>query len=131
MTSHSNARLFVVGCSYYREADVLAIYRLDKPGKINLQGCANLCVLDWRTDGNGTDLNTTCSSSDDLCPMTSGTVVPNRKCEAFMYNVNSKKCYIIGGDGRLLLRKSNSYYSGFVECSDVDSVDEWANAVTK
>lgn len=116
-------------CSYYRDADVFALYTLNRTGSTSLKGCANACMLDWRTDSNGTAVNTTCST-EDFCPFTSGTLVSHMKCEAFMYNVNSRKCYLIGGDTSLILRRSNSFYSGFVECHDVRSLDDWASSLT-
>eukprot|EP00889_Picochlorum_renovo_P007991 jgi/Picre1/35021/NNA_002486.t1 len=109
--------------SMYRDGDVLAVYELEV-GHQSLAGCADACLLDWRTSGNqtiGTDVE-----GDDATDDPWGSVnitTPFRECEAFNFNINNGKCTILSGQSYLQLTSSDNYWSGKLVCDDLDTTD--------
>lgn len=112
----------------FRNGVVSQIKTLNRPGKINAQGCADLCLMDWRTDASGDPVDTDCAT-DTVCPMNTGTFTPLRECQAFAFNRRNKKCILYTGDTSLEIRGSSRHYSGFLECDEIDTVDQWAAGI--
>ena len=113
----------------YRDANIVAVYSLDRPGKRSLAGCADACLLDWRLNVAGQAQDTICGASPD-CPMESGTITANRKCEAFMFDQDSSKCFLLSqGRTGLKLQHSVKFWSGTLLCEEIQSNDEWASSV--
>ncbi|WPT11885.1 hypothetical protein PSENEW3n2_00005385 [Picochlorum sp. SENEW3] len=117
--------------SMYRDGDVIAIYKLDRPGHGSLAGCADACLLNWRlTDDTSQALDTDCSlQTNSHCPMTSGVIVADRKCEAFMFNRQTSVCTLLSAEQSMTLTRSSNFWSGKVVCEDMTSVDDWAEGV--
>ena len=122
-----SARLLHVGYNlkpaYYRDfSSMLKSYTLSKPGHLTPQACANLCILDWRTDSdNFSPLDTDCSVNtgvSSLCPLTSGTVTAMHKCTAFNFHRGTKQCILLSKHNVRKLRGSpkRRWASGFLEC---------------
>lgn len=112
----------------YRDGKIIAVYVLDRPGHRSLAGCANACLLNWRLQDNGHPGDTECST-DIHCPMSAGIIISDRRCEAFMFNSDSSKCYLLSGEGTLRLQSSRKYWSGKIICQDMSSIDDWAGGV--
>ena len=121
----------LVLCSMYRDGDVIAVYKLDRPGHGSLAGCANACLLNWRlTDDSRQALDTDCSLAENShCPMTSGVIVADRKCEAFMFNRQTSVCTLLSASQSLMTTQSSNFWSGKLICEDMTSVDDWAEGV--
>lgn len=118
-------------CSMYRDWDIIAVYTLDRPGHGSLAGCADACLLNWRlTEDRSQALDTDCSAiGNGHCPMTSGVLVADRKCEAFMFNRLTGVCTLLSGERSMRLTGSRNFWSGKLICDDMSSVDDWAEAV--
>eukprot|EP00889_Picochlorum_renovo_P006938 jgi/Picre1/33968/NNA_001445.t1 len=115
--------------SMYRDGDIIAVYKLNRPGHSSLAGCADACLLNWRlTDDESQALDTDCSVSDH-CPMTSGILVADRKCEAFMFNRITGVCTLLSAKESLKLTRSSNFWSGKLICEDMSSLDDWAQGV--
>eukprot|EP00889_Picochlorum_renovo_P002052 jgi/Picre1/29082/NNA_004475.t1 len=114
--------------SMYRDGDIIAVYTLDRPGHGSLAGCADACLLNWRlTDDETQALDTDCSANGNShCPMTTGLIVADRKCEAFMFNRLTGVCSLLSGEGSMRLTGSSNFWSGKLICDDMSSVDDWA-----
>jgi len=113
----------------YRDGDIIAVYKLDRPGHSSLAGCADACLLNWRlTLDTSQALDTDCSVSDH-CPMTTGILVADRKCEAFMFNRNTGVCTLLSAEQSTKLVRSSKFWSGKLICEDMTSVDDWAQGV--
>ena len=114
----------------YRDGKLIAVYKLDRPGHQSLAGCANACILNWRLHSSGNAWDTDCSESQNShCPMTSGVIVADRMCEAFVFNRLTSSCSLFSSEQPLKLRKSKNKWSGTLKCSDVDSIHDWASSV--
>eukprot|EP00204_Picochlorum_oklahomense_P003379 CAMPEP_0118806976 /NCGR_PEP_ID=MMETSP1161-20130426/33861_1 /TAXON_ID=249345 /ORGANISM="Picochlorum oklahomensis, Strain CCMP2329" /LENGTH=120 /DNA_ID=CAMNT_0006736261 /DNA_START=73 /DNA_END=432 /DNA_ORIENTATION=+ len=115
----------------YRDGDIIAVYKLDRPGHGSLAGCADACLLNWRlTDDTRQALDTDCSLEiNSHCPMTSGILVADRKCEAFMFNRLTSVCTLLSARQSLRLTRSSNFWSGKLICEDMSSVDDWAEGV--
>ncbi len=115
----------------YRDGDVIAVYKLDRPGHSSLAGCADACLLNWRlTDDTRQALDTDCSlQTNSHCPMTSGVIVADRKCEAFMFNRQTSVCTLLSAEQSMTLTQSSNFWSGKLVCEDMTSVDDWAEGV--
>eukprot|EP00889_Picochlorum_renovo_P006866 jgi/Picre1/33896/NNA_001375.t1 len=61
--------------------------------------------------------------------MTSGLIVADRKCEAFMFNRLTGVCTLLSGEGSMRLISSSKFWSGKLICDDIGSVDDWAEGV--
>jgi len=115
---------------YFGDARPLQVWKLDKGGRKSLRACADMCVLDWRLDSQGDPLDTDCST-DAICGMKAGTIVPSRACEAFTFNTKNKECILYDGDTSLnSIKKGNKKFkSGLVICDTFASDDDWAATV--
>ena len=120
----------LVPCSMYRDGDVIAVYKLDRPGHSSLAGCADACLLNWRLRDDIVKLDTVCSlQTNSHCPMTSGVIVADRKCEAFMFNRQTSVCTLLSAEQSMTLTQSSNFWSGKLVCEDMTSVDDWAEGV--
>eukprot|EP00889_Picochlorum_renovo_P008025 jgi/Picre1/35055/NNA_002520.t1 len=117
--------------SMYRDGDIIAMYKLDRPGHGSLAGCADACLLNWRlTNDLSQALDTDCSLGENShCPMTSGILVADRKCEAFMFNRITSVCTLLSAEKSMMLTGSSNHWSGKLVCEDMSSVDDWAQGV--
>lgn len=116
-------------CSVYRDGDIIAVYKLDRPGHSSLAGCADACLLNWRlTLDTSQALDTDCSVSDH-CPMTTGILVADRKCEAFMFNRITGVCTLLSAEQSTKLVRSSKFWSGKLIYEDMTSVDDWTQGV--
>lgn len=122
---------YILVCSMFRDGDIIAVYKLDRPGHGSLAGCADACLLNWRlTDDNSQALDTDCSLGENShCPMTSGIIVADRKCEAFMFNRITSVCTLLSAEQSMRLTQSSDHWSGKLVCEDMSSVDDWAQGV--
>lgn len=96
-------------------------YTLTKSGKKNLFGCANACILDWRTDTDArTPVDTDCGSSDpvaDACPLESGVLYALHKCTGYSFNRRTKTCSLYTDQNKYKFRRSKFYRSGYLNCA--------------
>lgn len=113
----------------YRDGDIIAVYTLDRPGHGSLAGCADACLLNWRMTADTTQALDTDCSVESHCPMASGTLVADRKCEAFMFNRQTGVCTLLSAERSMRLTRSSNFWSGKLICEDVSSVDDWAEGV--
>lgn len=113
----------------YRDGDIIAVYTLDRPGHGSLAGCADACLLNWRMTADTTQALDTDCSVESHCPMASGILVADRKCEAFMFNRQTGVCTLLSAERSMRLTRSSNFWSGKVICEDMSSVDDWAEGV--
>lgn len=98
--------------SYYRDGDIRGIYQLNIGS--SLANCSKLCGLDWETSG-GQPITLLPGDPDNPVD---GTFTTSQECEAFVFNPETDKCILIGGNGPLSLRESSRYYSGYMMCPE-------------
>jgi hypothetical protein len=115
----------------YRDGDIIAVYKLDRPGHGSLAGCADACLLNWRlTNDMSQALDTDCSLDENShCPMTSGILVADRKCQAFMFNRITSVCTLLSADRSLKLTGSSNFWSGKLMCEDINNIHDWAESI--
>lgn len=109
----------------YRDADILAVYTL-KNDRRSLAGCADACLLDWRSGNNQTN-GTDADTSENWAPV--NITEPYRECEAFNFNIDTGICYILSGQTYAQLTSSDNFWSGKLVCDDLTTVDDWAGQV--
>eukprot|EP00889_Picochlorum_renovo_P006390 jgi/Picre1/33420/NNA_008744.t1 len=97
--------------SMYRDGDVMAVYKLDRPGHGSLAGCADACILNWRLTSDTIQAwDTDCSLDENShCPITSGTIIADRKCEAFMFNRVTSTCTLLSAEKSFRLTASSNF----------------------
>eukprot|EP00889_Picochlorum_renovo_P007977 jgi/Picre1/35007/NNA_002472.t1 len=110
--------------SMYRDGDIIATYKLDRPGHGSLAGCADACLLNWRLTSDTTQaLDTDCSLNENShCPMTSGILVADRKCQAFMFNRITSVCTLLSAERSLKLTQSSKHWSGKLSTTPTSSI---------
>lgn len=72
--------------------------------------------------------HTNCTQ-DAHCPMSSGTLSATRECEKLMFNIDTGICYLLSDQEDSLYSLSHKYWSGYLVCRDLTSIDGWASGV--
>ncbi|KAI8107250.1 hypothetical protein M9434_001893 [Picochlorum sp. BPE23] len=106
------------GKSYYRDGSIIAVHTLDK-ASVSLRKCGQLCGMDWETDENGDPI---VLQDGDPNNIVNGEFEAQHKCEAFILNPKSNKCVLLSGLTPLNSRKSNRYYSGYLQCPEPEGI---------
>eukprot|EP00889_Picochlorum_renovo_P003968 jgi/Picre1/30998/NNA_006356.t1 len=106
------------GKSYYRDGSIIAVHTLDK-ASVSLRKCGQLCGMDWETDENGDPI---VLQDGDPNNIVNGEFEAHHKCEAFILNPKSNKCVLLSGLTPLNSRKSNRYYSGYLQCPEPEGI---------
>eukprot|EP00889_Picochlorum_renovo_P008499 jgi/Picre1/35529/NNA_002990.t1 len=85
--------------SMYRDGDIIAVYKLDRPGHGSLAGCADACLLNWRlTNDMSQALDTDCSLDENT-------------------------------ERSLKLTGSSNFWSGKLMCEDMNNIHDWAESI--
>ena len=134
---------------YFNRNLAFKALKFDKPSRMNLKACGDLCLLDHRVDNNGDPLNTDCTGGAidpttnlpldtvgaDLCGSTTATIVPSFRCVTFTFDNRKGKqnCRLYDDSvvpSEYNMKKARKVDTVAMECSmlseeDSDSIAGW------